>query len=101
MKTWEFIKDNLQTIITLGSIIGAVIMWFMTMSDIPKRVENIEHSHTIDMENLNTKFNNIDGRFESVDVRLRMAEVNIEKNATKADLTLQGIYEIRSILLKK
>lgn len=88
----KFIKEHLQTIVTLGSVIGAMVMWFVTMSNLPARVENLAIHHNEDFAKLNSKV-------DDVDLRLRVAEINIEKNAIKADMTLNGIEQIRQILL--
>lgn len=100
-KVISFFTKHLQTIITLGSIIGAMVMWFITMSNIPAKVSELEHQHQIDYAKIEDKFSNVNNKVDGMDVRLRVAEVNIEKNSTKADLTLQGVIEIRQILLNK
>ncbi len=100
-KVVSFFQKYLQTIVTLGSIIGAMIMWFVTMSNIPHKVAELEHKHQVDYEKIEDKFSVVNNKVDGVDVRLRVAEVNIEKNSTKSDLTLQGVIEIRQLLLNK
>lgn len=93
-KSVDFIKKNLQTIITLGSIIGMALFWVYTMNGIPKELEKLKGEMKINIEMVNK-------RVDTIDDRIRIAEQNLEKNNTKTDLTLQAVYEIRGLLLKK
>lgn len=90
----RFIKNNLQTIITMASIISMALFWIFTMNGIPADLERFKGEMKLNFETVNK-------RVETIDDRLRIAEQNLEKNATKTDLTLQAVYEIRGLLLKK
>ena len=90
----HFIKNNIQTIITIGSILSMALFWIFTMNGIPADLERLKGEIKVNFETVNK-------RVETIDYRLRIAEQNLEKNATKTDLTLQAVYEIRGLLLKK
>ena len=93
-KSIDFIKNNLQTIITIGSIIAMALFWVYTMNGIPVDIERLKGELKVKLESVNR-------RVETIDERLRIAEQNLEKNSTKTDLTLQAVYEIRGLMLKK
>lgn len=93
-KSFDFIKNNLQTIITLSSIIGMAVFWIYTMNGIPADMERLKGE-------LKVKIDAVNKRVDTIDERIRIAEQNLEKNNTKTDLTLQAVYEIRGLLLKK
>ena len=93
-KSIDFIKNNLQTIITIGSIIAMALFWVYTMNGIPVDIERLKGELKVKLESVNK-------RVETIDERLRIAEQNLEKNSTKTDLTLQAVYEIRGLMLKK
>lgn len=93
-KGFSFIKNNIQTIITLGSIIGMALFWIYTMNGIPAELEKLKGELKINIESVNK-------RVDTIDERIRIAEQNLEKTSTKSDLTLQAVYEIRGLLLKK
>ena len=93
-KSVDFIIKNIQTIITLGSIIGMALFWIYTMDGIPRELEKLKGEMKINIEMVNK-------RVDTIDDRVRIAEQNLEKNNTKTDLTLQAVYEIRGLLLKK
>jgi len=90
----DFVKNNIQTIITLASIVGMALFWVYTMNGIPVELEKLKGELKINIESVNK-------RVDTIDERIRIAEQNLEKNNTKTDLTLQAVYEIRGILLKK
>lgn len=93
-KGFSFIKNNFQTIITIGSIIGMASFWIYTMNGIPAELEKLKGELRINIESVNK-------RVDTIDERIRIAEQNLEKTSTKSDLTLQAVYEIRGLLLKK
>ena len=93
-KSIAFFKDNFQTIITIGSILAMALFWIFTMNGIPAEMERLKGELKINVETINK-------RVDVIDERIRLAEQNLEKTSTKADLTLQAIYEIRGLLLKK
>lgn len=67
---------SLQNVIALGTIVFAVIFWFIKVDGLPKKVDNHEvRISTLEHENIEFK--------------------------TKQDLLLQAVYEIRAVLLKK
>jgi len=67
---------SLQNIIALGTIVFAVIFWFIKVDGLPKKVE--EH-----------------------DIRISTLEKENIEFRTKQDLMLNAIMEIRAVLLKK
>lgn len=93
-KGFSFIKNNFQTIITIGSILGMALFWIYTMNGIPAELEKLKGELRINIESVNK-------RVDTIDERIRIAEQNLEKTSTKSDLTLQAVYEIRGLLLKK
>ena len=93
-KSIAFFKENFQTIITIGSILAMALFWIFTMNGIPVEMERLKGELKINIETINK-------RVDVIDERIRLAEQNLEKTSTKADLTLQAIYEIRGLLLKK
>lgn len=93
-KSIDFIKNNIQTIITISSIIGMALFWVFTMNGIPVDIERLKGELRVNIESVNK-------RVETIDERLRLAEQNLEKNSTKTDLTLQAVYEIRGLMMKK
>lgn len=93
-KSIDFVKKNIQTIITLGSIIGMALFWIYTMNGVPADLERLRGELKINIETVNK-------RVDTIDERIRIAEQNLEKTSTKTDLTLQAVYEIRGLLLKK
>lgn len=90
----DFVKKNLQTIITIASIIGMALFWIYTMNGIPAELEKLKGELRINLESVNK-------RVDTIDERIRIAEQNLEKTSTKSDLTLQAVYEIRGLLLKR
>lgn len=90
----DFVKNNIQTIITIASIVGMALFWIYTMNGIPAELEKLKGELKINIESVNK-------RVDTIDERIRIAEQNLEKNNTKTDLTLQAVYEIRGLLLKK
>ena len=93
-KSIDFIKNNFQTIVTISSILAMAIFWIYTMNGIPADLERLKGEIRINFETMSK-------RVDTIDDRVRIAEQNLEKNNTKTDLTLQAVYEIRGILLKK
>lgn len=93
-KSIAFLKKNLQTIITLGSILCMALFWIFTMTGIPADLERLKGELRLNIETVNK-------RVDTIDERIRLAEQNLEKTSTKTDLTLQAVYEIRGLLLKK
>lgn len=93
-KGFSFIKNNFQTIITIGSILGMALFWIYTMNGIPAELEKLKGELRINIESVNK-------RVDTIDERIRIAEQNLEKTSTKSDLTLQAVYEIRGLLLKR
>lgn len=93
-KSLDFVKKNLQTIITLGSIISMALFWIYTMNGIPADLERLKGELKLNIDSINK-------RVDVIDERIRIAEQNLEKTSTKSDLTLQAVYEIRGLLLKK
>lgn len=93
-KSLDFVKKNLQTIITLGSIISMALFWIYTMNGVPADLERLRGELKVNIEMVNK-------RVDTIDERIRIAEQNLEKTSTKSDLTLQAVYEIRGLLLKK
>ena len=93
-KGFSFIKNNFQNIITIGSILGMALFWIYTMNGIPAELEKLKGELKINIESVNK-------RVDTIDERIRIAEQNLEKTSTKSDLTLQAVYEIRGLLLKK
>lgn len=93
-KGFTFLKNNIQTIITIGSIIGMALFWIYTMNGIPAELEKLKGELRINLESVNK-------RVDTIDERIRIAEQNLEKTSTKSDLTLQAVYEIRGLLLKR
>lgn len=93
-KGFTFIKDNLQNIITIGSILGMALFWIYTMNGIPADLERLKGELRVNIEAVNK-------RVDTIDERIRIAEQNLEKTGTKTDLTLQAVYEIRGLLLKR
>lgn len=90
----DFVKKNLQTIITIASIIGMALFWIYTMNGIPAELEKLKGELRINLDSVNK-------RVDTIDERIRIAEQNLEKTSTKSDLTLQAVYEIRGLLLKR
>lgn len=90
----DFVKKNIQTIITIASIIGMALFWIYTMNGIPAELEKLKGELRINLESVNK-------RVDTIDERIRIAEQNLEKTSTKSDLTLQAVYEIRGLLLKR
>lgn len=93
-KSLDFIKKNLQTIITLASIMSMALFWIYTMNGIPAEIEKLKGELRVNIEAVNK-------RVDTIDERIRIAEQNLEKTGTKTDLTLQAVYEIRGLLMKK
>lgn len=93
-KGFTFIRDNLQNIITIGSILGMALFWIYTMNGIPADLERLKGELRVNIEAVNK-------RVDTIDERIRIAEQNLEKTGTKTDLTLQAVYEIRGLLLKR
>ena len=93
-KSLDFVKKNLQTIITLGSIISMALFWIYTMNGRPADLERLKGELKLNIDSINK-------RVDVIDERIRIAEQNLEKTSTKSDLTLQAVYEIRGLLLKK
>ena len=93
-KSVEFAKKNLQTIITLSSLLAMALFWIYTMNGIPVELEKLKGEMKLNIENINK-------RVDVIDERIRIAEQNLEKTSTKTDLTLQAVYEIRGLMLKK
>ena len=93
-KSIDFIKNNFQTIVTISSIIAMAMFWIYTMNGIPAELERLKGEIRINIEAMSK-------RVDTIDDRVRIAEQNLEKNNTKTDLTLQAVYEIRGLLLKK
>lgn len=93
-KSIDFVKNNIQTIITLGSIISMALFWIYTMNGVPADLERLRGELKVNIEMVNK-------RVDTIDDRIRIAEKNLEKTSTKSDLTLQAVYEIRGLLLKK
>lgn len=93
-KSIDFVKKNIQTIITIGSIISMSLFWIYTMNGVPADLERLRGELKINIEAVNK-------RVDTIDERTRIAEQNLEKTSTKTDLTLQAVYEIRGLLLKK
>ena len=93
-KGFSFIKNNFQNIITIGSILGMALFWIYTMNGIPAELEKLKGELKINIDAVNR-------RVDTIDERIRIAEQNLEKTSTKSDLTLQAVYEIRGLLLKK
>ena len=93
-KSIDFIKNNIQTIITIASIIAMALFWIFTMNGIPADIERIKGE-------MKLSFDTVNKRVDYIDERVRLAEQNLEKTSTKSDLTLQAIYEIRGLLLKR
>ena len=93
-KGFSFIKNNIQTIITIGSIMGMALFWIYTMNGIPAEMEKLKGELRVNIETVNR-------RVDTIDERIRLVEQNLEKTSTKTDLTLQAVYEIRGLLLKK
>lgn len=93
-KSIDFIKNNLQTIITIASILSMALFWIYTMNGIPADIERIKGE-------MKLSFDTVNKRVDYIDERVRLAEQNLEKTSTKSDLTLQAIYEIRGLLLKR
>lgn len=93
-KSLDFVKKNLQTIITLGSIISMALFWIYTMNGVPADLERLKGELKLNIDSINK-------RVDVIDERIRIAEQNLEKTSTKSDLTLQAVYEIRGLLLKK
>ena len=93
-KSLDFVKKNIQTIITLGSILSMALFWIYTMNGVPADLERLRGELKINIEAVNK-------RVDTIDERIRIAEQNLEKTSTKTDLTLQAVYEIRGLLLKK
>lgn len=93
-KSVEFVKKNLQTIITIASILSMAMFWIYTMNGIPAELERLKGELKLNIETINK-------RVDIIDERIRIAEQNLEKTSTKTDLTLQAVYEIRGLMLKK
>lgn len=93
-KGFTFLKNNIQTIITIGSIVSMALFWIYTMNGIPAELEKLKGELRINIDSVNK-------RVDTIDERIRIAEQNLEKTSTKSDLTLQAVYEIRGLLLKK
>lgn len=93
-KSIDFVKNNIQTIITIGSIISMALFWIYTMNGVPADLERLRGELKVNIEMVNK-------RVDTIDERIRIAEKNLEKTSTKSDLTLQAVYEIRGLLLKK
>ena len=93
-KSILFIKRNLQTIMTVLSILAMALFWIFTMNGIPAEIERLKGE-------IKVSFDTVNKRVDTIDDRLRVAEQNLEKNSTKTDLTLQAVYEIRGLLLKR
>lgn len=89
-----FIKRNIQTIMTVLSILAMALFWIFTMNGIPAEIERLKGE-------IKVNFDMVNKRVDTIDDRLRVAEQNLEKNSTKTDLTLQAVYEIRGLLLKR
>ena len=70
------------------------LFWIYTMNGIPAELEKLKGELKINIESVNK-------RVDTIDERIRIAEQNLEKTSTKSDLTLQAVYEIRGLLLKK
>ena len=79
---------------TVVSILAMALFWIFTMNGIPAEIERLKGEIKI-------SFDTVNKRVDTIDDRLRVAEQNLEKNSTKTDLTLQAVYEIRGLLLKR
>jgi hypothetical protein len=93
-KGMHFLKNNIQIIATVLSIVSMALFWIFTMNGIPAEIERLNGEIKI-------SFDTVNKRVDTIDDRLRVAEQNLEKNSTKTDLTLQAVYEIRGLLLRK
>lgn len=79
---------------TVLSILAMALFWIFTMNGIPAEIERLKGE-------IKVSFDTVNKRVDTIDDRLRVAEQNLEKNSTKTDLTLQAVYEIRGLLLKR
>lgn len=75
-KPLNFIVSNAKGFYVLGGIIVAIAGWFFMMNGIPARVNGLEK--------------------DVAELKVALASQN-----TKLDMTLNAVYEIRSVLLKK
>ena len=64
------------------------------MNGVPADLERLRGELKVNIEMVNK-------RVDTIDERIRIAEKNLEKTSTKSELTLQAVYEIRGLLLKK
>lgn len=82
-KSIDFIKNNLQTIITISSIIGMTLFWIFTINSTPARIEATE----IRVSNLEKDVS---------DLKTGIAEQN-----AKLSLIIDSVYQIRNTLMHK
>lgn len=75
-KPVDYIVKNIKSFYVIGGVMLAIAGWFYMMNGIPARVSNLEK----DVAELKT---------------------SITQQATKTDMLLQAVYEIRAVLLKK
>ena len=93
-KGMQFLKNNIQIIVTVLSIISMALFWIFTMNGIPAELERVRGEMKLKIENVNK-------RVDSIDDRLRLTEISLEKNTARTEMTLEAVYEIRGLLLRR
>lgn len=82
-KNIDFIRKNIQTIITIVSILGMALFWVFTINSTPARIEAIE----LRVSNLERDVS---------DLKTGIAEQN-----AKLSLIIDSVYQIRNTLMNK
>lgn len=70
------------------------LFWIFTMNGIPAEIERVRGEMKLKIENVNK-------RVDSIDDRLRLTEISLEKNTARTEMTLEAVYEIRGLLLRR
>ncbi len=81
-KSLDWLIKNAQSIITIGSVILAVVAWFFMMNGLPTRMESAER------------------RVTTLEKDVSELKTSLASQSTKLDMTLNAVYEIRAVLLK-
>ena len=82
-RSFAFIKNNFQNIVTVGSILCMALFWIFTINGTPSRIEATENRIS-DLEK------------EVSDLKTGIAEQN-----AKLSLIIDSVYQIRNTLMHK
>ena len=81
-KSVDFLKNNIQTIITIASIIGMALFWVFTINGTPARIEATEN------------------RVANLEKDVSELKMGIAEQNAKLSLIIDSVFQIRSTLMK-